>query len=114
MRRYRLIRRADAIEDIVAQGKYFADEGASDTALRFIKAAKEAFRALARGPFLGRRWESAEPELSDVRVWHIKGFPDHLIFYRPLEDKDAVEILHVFHGARDIPALFHAKAETDK
>lgn len=31
-------------------------------------------------------------------------FPNHLIFYRPVED--GIEVLRVVHGAQDIEAIF--------
>lgn len=109
MKRYRIIRRADALEDIVEQGRYYVRQGSPEAARRFLKATRAAFFALSRSPLMGRRWDSPDPTLSDVRVWHIKGFDDHLIFYRP--HRDWVEIIHVVHGARDIPAILRARGE---
>jgi plasmid stabilization system protein ParE len=28
-----------------------------------------------------------------------------LVFYRPLEEERGIEVLHVFHGARDVSSL---------
>jgi toxin ParE1/3/4 len=44
-----------------------------------------------------------------VRVWHVKGFDKHLVFYRPV--KGGVEILHVFHGAQDIPTILATESD---
>lgn len=49
--------------------------------------------------------------LKGVLVWPMKKFQKHLIFYRPLSD--GVEILHVFHGARDLPATLEAEEDDD-
>jgi hypothetical protein len=38
-----------------------------------------------------------------IRVWSVKGFSSHLIFYRPFEG--GIEIRHLIHGARDIDAV---------
>ena len=54
-------------------------------------------------PEIGHRWESADQRLQDVRVWHVKGFENWLIFYRATEEQ--VDILRVVHGARDIAAI---------
>jgi toxin ParE1/3/4 len=44
------------------------------------------------------------PELrDDVRRFSVQRY---LIFYRVLNDDDVVEIVHVFHGARDMEDLF--------
>jgi len=42
--------------------------------------------------------------MSGSRVFPVRGFGKHLVFYRPVED--GIEILRVIHGARDIEALF--------
>jgi plasmid stabilization system protein ParE len=36
-------------------------------------------------------------------VWPIHRFRNYLIFYRHIGE--SVEVLHIWHGARDIPAL---------
>ena len=38
-----------------------------------------------------------------LRVFRIKGFPNHLAFY--LERANGIEIVHVAHGARDLDAV---------
>ena len=38
-------------------------------------------------------------------MWHVKGFEDYLIFYRPIDD--GVEIFRVLPGKRDIEAIFN-------
>jgi plasmid stabilization system protein ParE len=37
------------------------------------------------------------------------GFDNYLIFYR--EMRDGIQVLHVYHGARDIEALFEENCE---
>ena len=44
------------------------------------------------------------PLLAETRMFRVKGFTKHLIFYRPI--KNGVEIIRVIHGARDIESLF--------
>ncbi len=58
---------------------------------------------LAETPGIGRLWGSPNEVLAGVRVWRIKGFENWLLFYRPTGD--GIEVLHVFHGARDIASL---------
>ena len=38
-----------------------------------------------------------------VRVWRIRGFNKHLVFYRLIAD--SIEVLHVLHGSRDLPVI---------
>jgi toxin ParE1/3/4 len=42
-----------------------------------------------------------------LRIWRIDGFPNHLIFYRPIEG--GIEIVRVLHGARDIDAVLESE-----
>jgi plasmid stabilization system protein ParE len=39
--------------------------------------------------------------------WLIAGFNNYLIFYRAIPE--GIEVLHVYHGARDIESLFGEK-----
>lgn len=95
---------ADGVfEELVSLSFYIAedDEGAAQ---RFLDACDEAFRFLADNRFTGsvRRFQNVE--LSEVRMWRVKGFEKHLIFYQPLES--GVKILHVLHSARDYNRVF--------
>ncbi len=75
-----------------------------EAAYRFLRAAEEAFRDLERMPFMGSPREFQDSTLTGIRMWRVKGFPKHLLFYRPI--KDGVEIIRVLHSARDIAGLF--------
>lgn len=75
-----------------------------DAATRVIEAAYETFKNLAAKPCLGRLGKFSHPCLKDVRSWRVTGFDNYLIFYRPAPE--GIQVLHVYHGARDIEALF--------
>ncbi len=81
----------------------FIGRDSPDAAERFIAAADRTFELLAGMPEMGTRWVTENVALHGVRRHPITGFPNHLVFYRPTED--GVDILHIFHGARDIPTL---------
>lgn len=78
-----------------------------DAALRFLDAADGELSRLADMPGLGRHREFSNPLLADIRSWAIRGFPQHLIFYRPV--KHGIEVVRVLHGARDIDSLFEGE-----
>jgi plasmid stabilization system protein ParE len=40
----------------------------------------------------------------DLRRWHVEGFENYLILYRPI--KGGIDVARVLHGARDIERLF--------
>lgn len=54
-------------------------------------------------PELGARWPSPLPRLSGVRRWIPRGYKNYLLLYRPT--RTGIELLHVYHSKRDIPAL---------
>ena len=64
-------------------------------------------RRLAANPGLGRLRKFRNPRLKGVRSWLVSGFDNYLIFYRAVPG--GIEVLHVYHGARDIEALFGEK-----
>lgn len=77
-----------------------------DAAGSVIEAAFETFATLAAVPSLGRLRKFRDPKLKAIRSWRISGFDHYLIFYRAIPS--GIEVLHVFHGARDIEALFES------
>ena len=52
---------------------------------------------------MGRLYESADPRLADIRMLPIHRYRNYLIFYR--HNGERVDVLHIWHGARDIIAL---------
>ena len=70
-------------------------------------AAEQAFTQLARLPQMGRPWISSSARLAGVRSWTIPKFKNYRIFYRPTED--GIEVLHVFHAARDIQTILESE-----
>jgi toxin ParE1/3/4 len=78
-----------------------------DAATRVVEAAYETFKMLADKPGLGRPQKFSNPRLKGVRSWRVSGFDNYLIFYRPIPE--GIQVLHVYHGARDIETLFGEK-----
>jgi toxin ParE1/3/4 len=95
---------APCVEDeLWAVWKYIARDN-PDAAARFIEAGHETFKTLAETPGLGRLRKFHNPRLKFVRLWMVSGFDNYIIFYRPVSN--GIEVLHVYHGARNIEALF--------
>jgi len=53
---------------------------------------------------MGRQRGFRNPHAQNVRSFPLKGFPNHLVYYRAVEG--GIEVLRVLHGARDIDAIF--------
>lgn len=87
----------DARSDLDDIWSYIARDNA-DAADIFIRAIVSRFPKLADMPLLGRSREELSP--------HLRSFPvgRYIIFYRPAQN--AIEIVRVIHGARDLPPLF--------
>ena len=67
------------------------------------------FEQLEAMPGMGRRYETDNARLQDLRVWPVKGFPNHLIFYRATPN--GIEVVHVLHGARDLDSALGEEFE---
>jgi toxin ParE1/3/4 len=63
---------------------------------------------LAKRPTSGRLRTSRLPGLRNMRWLPVKGFPNYLVFYRPI--LRGIEVVRVLHGARDIAAQFKEPA----
>lgn len=83
---------------------YFIAQDNPDAATRVIEAAYEEFKTLAANPRLGRPRRFQNPRLKDIRSWRLSGFENYLVFYREIEG--GIQVHHVYHGARDLEALF--------
>lgn len=103
-----IVRHPEVLEELINLAFYIAQDDL-EAADRFLNACDETFQQLAQMPFIGSAREFQSLELKDVRMWRVKGFEKHLIFYRPMED--GVEILHVVHAARDLESLFSEDEE---
>jgi toxin ParE1/3/4 len=86
---------------------HFIAQDNPDAATRVIEAAYETFKTLAANPGLGRPRRFRHPRLRDIRSWRITGFESYLIFYRSVTG--GIQVIHVYHGAQDIEALFGEK-----
>lgn len=82
------------------------DPGVEDElwANRVIEAAFQTFKNLAANSRMGRPRRFRNARLRDIRSRSVSGFDNYLIFYRCIPR--GVQVLHVYHGARDIEMLF--------
>ena len=98
---------APCVEDeLWAIWKFIAQDNPV-AATRVTEAAHETFQKLADTPGLGRPQKFRNPKLKGIRTWRVSGYNNYLIFYRPIPD--GIQVLHVYHGAQDIEALFGEK-----
>lgn len=101
MRPKPLVRLRSAREDEFEAVRYYAAEAGLDTALAFREALRAAYSAIAARPGAGSPRYSEILDLPGLRTKTLKRFP-FLVFY--IESADSIDIWHVLHAQRDIPA----------
>ena len=95
----RILRRPKAAQDAESIADYIA-ETSLKAAVRFLENTESTLMELAESPGAGSAFESVHPELADLRFRRVKGFPNHFVFF--IEHKDAIEVVRILHGARDL------------
>jgi toxin ParE1/3/4 len=73
---------------------------------RFLDACQATCELLSGSPAIGSLYHSADAKLSGLRVFPVRGFRHHLIFY--WEREYGIEIVRVLHGASDLDAALLA------
>jgi toxin ParE1/3/4 len=93
------VRKLPAAErDLIEIGVYIAQDSPAN-ADRFIDAIEGECQKLADSPFdLGSRCEGLHPDLRR------HNFKRYAIIYRPVSD--GIELVGVFHGSRELEAMF--------
>ena len=81
----------------------FLAERSPAAARRLIDAFESACEVLKDMADAGSPRFIHEPGLEGTRVWSLKGFPEHQIFFRVRES--TVEIARVWHAKRDLRRL---------
>ena len=96
-----------ATADVEESALFYLLEASEAVAARFEDAVQEAFAWILENPTSGAPREYVSLRLSDLRMWPVRGFEKHLVFYR--QNEDSVEVVRVLHGARDIEAVFEGE-----
>jgi len=64
---------------------------------RFALAVEKTYQQLSRMPYLGELHPFKDPSMQNIRIWRVKGFPNHLIFYRV--EPEQITIARLRHSA---------------
>ena len=100
--------RADLKEAFVFMASNNLENG-----VRFLESARATFDNLAAMPLMGTPRHLRDANLSGIRQWPIKGFRKHLIFYRPLENQEGIEVIRILHATRDLDSLLYEPEDED-
>jgi toxin ParE1/3/4 len=96
----KLVRRRQAVEDIDEHAAYIADHNVR-AAYRFLDKVEETFELLARHSRIGSpRFDGI---VAGLRAWPVATFRSYVVLY--FVTRNAVQIVRVVHGARDIEVL---------
>lgn len=95
----RILRRRKGAEDVEEIADHIAKDSL-EVAVRFLENTESTLLDLAEGPGAGSPFESAHPNLANLRFRRVKGFPNHVIFY--IEHNDATAVVRIPHGAQDL------------
>jgi toxin ParE1/3/4 len=96
--------RQTARDDVIRQFRYYlVTENLPEVAIRFRDAVRRTVESLCQHPLVGPRYHSNNPQLESLRSWPVAGFEAVRIYYLP--DKDAIRILRVLHGKRDLKRI---------
>jgi len=87
--------------DLIDQAA-FLDRQSPAVAFRFLFECDATFNLLVDTPGIGGPYLTTDQRLVGVRVFPIRGFPNHLAFY--IDKAAGIEIIRVLHGARDLDA----------
>jgi plasmid stabilization system protein ParE len=76
----------------------FIAQDSLDSAARFIDAVQQTLSFITEWPETGRMYRSEHERLCGIRTHAIKGFSNHLVFYR-VQGDETVLIVRVLYGA---------------
>lgn len=94
-----------AAVSILEQSDYYLQASDSPLAQRWETAVDNAVHSLLDWPERGTLCRFRSPALADLRWISISGFPKHMVFYRYLPLEDALLIVQVLHGARNLETI---------
>jgi toxin ParE1/3/4 len=101
--RRKVILRPLADLDLEQHFAFLAVEADIDTAKRFLSGVRQSCKTLQQNPEMGSPRTFSHSRLSGMRMWSVRGFRRHLIFYRLTPE--ALEVVRILHGARDVESL---------
>ena len=101
--------RQAASNDVVRQFRYYlVSLNLPEIAIRFQDAVRRTVESLREHPFVGPRYGSSSPQLQNLRSWPVAGFEAIRIYY--LLDRDAIRVIRILHGKRDVKRILEREA----
>jgi plasmid stabilization system protein ParE len=95
---------------VIEQADYYLQAADSILAQRWEEAVDRAVNSLLSWPERGASCRFRNPALKELRWIFVPGFPKHMVFYRYLPHEQAILIVQVLHGARNLETLLDEEA----
>ena len=100
----KVLYRQAAADDVVRQFRYYLiDQSLPEIADRFKDAVRHTVESLRQHPLVGARYRLSAPQLHNLRSWPVAGFEAIRIYY--LLDSEAIHVIRVLHGKRDLKRI---------
>jgi toxin ParE1/3/4 len=103
----KLLIQAEAEADILRQVERYAEQGLPHIARRCHTAILAAIDAALAMPDAGPPRPTANPALTGLRAWPVKGFDAYWIYY--LAGPERLTVIRVLHGKRDIGTILEER-----
>lgn len=97
----------EALDDLTGILRWLGESASHKIAQRFLEAVELTAANVSNFPGIGRSSESYG--MAELRHLSVKGFQNHLLFYRV--HAGGIEVVRLLHGARDVPTLFDEREE---
>ena len=88
----------------VVETTYYLAERSADASAKFHDCVRHSTRRLSEMPELGTVTPWEDRRSKSIRIWPVKDFPNHLIFYQI--EADELVVLRVLHGSTNYETLF--------
>jgi toxin ParE1/3/4 len=98
-----IVKHPQATDDLIGCFASINERSGAAAADRFLRSVETTLTLLASSPGIGAPHRSDNPRVAGLRCFRVSKFKNHLLFYRAFDDR--VELVRVFHGARDFPRL---------
>jgi toxin ParE1/3/4 len=101
----KVVRREAAKRDLIQRWVWYAENASVEIADRFLLAANDTLKDLARQPLSGQAVFVRSSDLQGMRRVPVgDGFEKTLLFYLPLSG--GVDLIRVLHGSQDLAGIF--------
>jgi len=105
--------RQAANDDVVPQFRYYLVRlDVPEVANRFRDAVRRTVQSLCQHPFAGPHFHLGNPRLQNLRTWPVAGFEAIRIYYTP--EEDAICVIRVLHGKRDVQRILARERLSDR